>query len=151
MFILIFLAVIGFFIVIGCFAILVVISLVCYMIRICRGDEGTDSDTGSPPHGHKSCYNSSKTVLVEQYQLPRTAISAKPKFKTNLTVPRCTSYNFQATPIFIPYMGSYTNHTDRIWGNFDPPPSYVQTLYQPTKFHQMAKKHGRRSCYSAGV
>ena len=58
MFILIFLAVTGFFIVIGCFAILVIISLVLYMIRICRGDEETDT----PPHGHKSYYNCSETV-----------------------------------------------------------------------------------------
>ena len=42
-----------------------------------------------PPHGHKSCYNCSETVSVEQYQLPRTAISALLNFKTNLTVPRC--------------------------------------------------------------
>merc|ERR1712141_579274 len=51
--------------------------------------------------------------------------------------------DFQATPIFIPYMGPYTNHADRIWGNFDPPPSYAQTIYQPTKFHQMGKNHAQ--------
>ena len=84
MFILIFLAVTGLFIVIGCFAILVIISLVLYMIRICRGDEETDT----PPHGHKSYYNCSETVLVQQQRLPRMASTAFTNFKTNLTVPR---------------------------------------------------------------
>ena len=42
--------------------------------------------------------------------------------------------------IFVPYVvRPYPSHVDRILDNFDPPPSYEQTIYQPTKLHQMEK------------
>ena len=116
-FILIFLAETGWIIAAVCIAILVIISLVhCIRRRICRGDEETDSDTG---------YR--KTFIRRHASIEFSDFGAR-------------FYSRRAST-FIPYTGPYTNHADRIWGNFDPPPSYVQTLYQPTKFHRMAKTH----------